>query len=178
MGLRPRRAEVEGAVRARGEAGPRRQEDPCRRCSVEDLARRALGEALPLSAMWSARRPSSRASRNESLPGTSPTRSSARASWRLTWGPWLPGRTGAACSSSASKMPSTSALSRGVQAVLVTSGQLRNLDPQLQVPPLLLANTLIAAFSRASPSRSSATSWTVCSFWTLHRSNGVVGMPQ
>ncbi|XBI03943.1 hypothetical protein VPH35_132300 [Triticum aestivum] len=42
------------------------------------------------------------------------------------------------------------ALPRGVQAVLVTSGQLRNLDPQLQVPPLLLANTLIAAFSRAA----------------------------
>ncbi|KAE8806503.1 pentatricopeptide repeat-containing protein [Hordeum vulgare] len=43
-----------------------------------------------------------------------------------------------------------SVLPRGVQAVLVTSGQLRNLDPQLQVPPLLLANTLIAAFSRAA----------------------------
>ncbi|KAI4983170.1 hypothetical protein ZWY2020_023662 [Hordeum vulgare] len=43
-----------------------------------------------------------------------------------------------------------SVLPRGVQAVLVTSGQLRNLDLQLQVPPLLLANTLIAAFSRAA----------------------------
>ncbi|KAI4970937.1 hypothetical protein ZWY2020_001851 [Hordeum vulgare] len=38
-------------------------------------------------------------------------------------------------------------------AVLVTSGQLRNLDPQLQAPPLLLANTLIAAFSRAALAR-------------------------
>ncbi|KAI4977723.1 hypothetical protein ZWY2020_014277 [Hordeum vulgare] len=43
-----------------------------------------------------------------------------------------------------------SPLPRGVQAVLVTSGKLRNLDPQLQVSPLLLANTLIAAFSRAA----------------------------
>ncbi|KAE8805138.1 pentatricopeptide repeat-containing protein [Hordeum vulgare] len=43
-----------------------------------------------------------------------------------------------------------SALPRGVQSVLVTSGQLRNLDPQLHVPPLLLANTLNAAFSRAA----------------------------
>ncbi|KAM0875671.1 hypothetical protein ACQ4PT_036655 [Festuca glaucescens] len=43
-----------------------------------------------------------------------------------------------------------SALPRGVQAVLVTSGQLRHLDPLLQVPPLLLTNTLITAFSRAS----------------------------
>ncbi|KAE8772894.1 calcium-transporting ATPase 8, plasma membrane-type-like [Hordeum vulgare] len=46
-----------------------------------------------------------------------------------------------------------SALPRGVQAVLVTSGQLRNLDPQLQVPPRLLANTLIAAFFRAAHPR-------------------------
>ncbi|KAI5012265.1 hypothetical protein ZWY2020_024399 [Hordeum vulgare] len=43
-----------------------------------------------------------------------------------------------------------SALPRGVQAVLVTSSQLHNLDPQLHVPPLLLANTLIAAFARAA----------------------------
>ncbi|XP_062211473.1 pentatricopeptide repeat-containing protein At4g33990 [Phragmites australis] len=46
-------------------------------------------------------------------------------------------------------MPS-SALPRGVQAVLVTSGHLRHIDPHFQVPPLLLANSLIAAFSRAA----------------------------
>uniref|UniRef100_A0A0D9VUW8 DYW domain-containing protein n=1 Tax=Leersia perrieri TaxID=77586 RepID=A0A0D9VUW8_9ORYZ len=47
----------------------------------------------------------------------------------------------------------TSALPRGVEAVLVTSGQLRHLDPLLlhaRAPPLLLANALISAFSRAS----------------------------
>ncbi|KAL5218959.1 hypothetical protein ABZP36_019643 [Zizania latifolia] len=44
----------------------------------------------------------------------------------------------------------TSALPRGVEAVLVTSGHLRHLDLHLQVPPLLLANSLIASFSRAS----------------------------
>ncbi|CAD6203935.1 unnamed protein product [Miscanthus lutarioriparius] len=43
-----------------------------------------------------------------------------------------------------------SALPRGAHAVLVTSGHLRHLDPHLQVPPLLLANSLIAAFSRAA----------------------------
>ncbi|OEL30139.1 Pentatricopeptide repeat-containing protein [Dichanthelium oligosanthes] len=43
-----------------------------------------------------------------------------------------------------------SALPRGAHAVLVTSGHLRNLDPHLQVPPLLLANSLISAFSRAA----------------------------
>ncbi|KAI4992465.1 hypothetical protein ZWY2020_051882 [Hordeum vulgare] len=42
------------------------------------------------------------------------------------------------------------ALPRGVQAVLVTSSQLRNIYPQLHVPPLLLANTLIAAFTRVA----------------------------
>ncbi|TVU13291.1 hypothetical protein EJB05_40335, partial [Eragrostis curvula] len=44
----------------------------------------------------------------------------------------------------------SSALPRGFHAVLVTSGQLRHLDPHLQVPPLLLVNTLISAFSRAA----------------------------
>ncbi|KAF0921412.1 hypothetical protein E2562_006978 [Oryza meyeriana var. granulata] len=44
----------------------------------------------------------------------------------------------------------TSALPRGVEAVVVTSGHLRHLDPHLQAPPLLLANALISAFSRAS----------------------------
>ncbi|CAN6306362.1 unnamed protein product [Urochloa humidicola] len=46
-------------------------------------------------------------------------------------------------------MPS-SALPRGAHAVLVTSGHLRHLDPHIQAPPLLLANSLIAAFSRAA----------------------------
>ncbi|KAL6648021.1 hypothetical protein ACP70R_012245 [Stipagrostis hirtigluma subsp. patula] len=49
-------------------------------------------------------------------------------------------------------MPS-SALPRGVHAVLVTSGHLRHLDPHAQVPPLLLVNSLIAAFSRAAQPR-------------------------
>ncbi|KAF8728906.1 hypothetical protein HU200_018202 [Digitaria exilis] len=44
----------------------------------------------------------------------------------------------------------SSALPRGAHAVLVTSGHLRHLEPGLQVPPLLLANSLIAAFSRAA----------------------------
>ncbi|KAE8804615.1 ATP-dependent Clp protease ATP-binding subunit clpC [Hordeum vulgare] len=38
-----RRCEAEGGVRGREEAGSRRQEDPCRRCSVEDLARAGGG---------------------------------------------------------------------------------------------------------------------------------------
>ncbi|CAL5005931.1 unnamed protein product [Urochloa decumbens] len=46
-------------------------------------------------------------------------------------------------------MPS-SALPRGAHAVLVTSGHLRHLDPHNQAPPLLLANSLISAFSRAA----------------------------
>ncbi|GJN31699.1 hypothetical protein PR202_gb20126 [Eleusine coracana subsp. coracana] len=46
-------------------------------------------------------------------------------------------------------MPS-SALPRGLHAVLVTSGHLRHLDPHIQLPPLLLVNSLIAAFSRAA----------------------------
>ncbi|EEC75413.1 hypothetical protein OsI_11913 [Oryza sativa Indica Group] len=40
-------------------------------------------------------------------------------------------------------------LPRGVEAVVVTSGHLRRLDPHVHAP-LLLANTLISAFSRAS----------------------------
>ncbi|CAN6300639.1 unnamed protein product [Urochloa humidicola] len=47
-------------------------------------------------------------------------------------------------------MPSSSPLPRGAHAVLVTSGHLRQLDPHIQAPPLLLANSLIAAFSRAT----------------------------
>ncbi|CAN6294808.1 unnamed protein product [Urochloa humidicola] len=47
-------------------------------------------------------------------------------------------------------MPSSSWLPRGAHAVLVTSGHLRQLDPHIQAPPLLLANSLIAAFCRAA----------------------------
>ncbi|KAG2540239.1 pentatricopeptide repeat-containing protein At4g33990-like [Panicum virgatum] len=47
----------------------------------------------------------------------------------------------------------SSALPRGGHALLVTTGHLRHLDPHLQVPPLLLANYLIAAFSRAAAPR-------------------------
>uniref|UniRef100_A0A0E0KEP8 DYW domain-containing protein n=1 Tax=Oryza punctata TaxID=4537 RepID=A0A0E0KEP8_ORYPU len=48
-------------------------------------------------------------------------------------------------------MQTPALLPRGVEAVLVTSGQLRRLDPHVHAPPpLLLANTLISAFSRAS----------------------------
>ncbi|KAI5015720.1 hypothetical protein ZWY2020_057110 [Hordeum vulgare] len=120
-----------GEARLRGSCVPaRRQEDPCRRCSVEDLARAGGGAR-------------------------------GRAYCAALVGPAGVGKTaiveGLAQRITAGNVPDTLVGARIVMqtetiyaAVLVTSGQLRNLDPQLQVPPLHLTNTLIAAFSRAA----------------------------